>query len=780
MSTSAQPITTVLGALIQSLERARTYNRDVELSPLAILWPDGSSQWERVVPVLRDHFPVLTLGDYDEALQTGPAIWIRAVLATRPIDEPTPIIYLTGVSKDVFRNVEDAPVMIQPLLYLQYRGEMFLQPNGKDWTLPAFFQNAQHGLGIKVDGSEATRSALVSAAPVLLQRSVNDLLSHPGGIDADYLSQLLISDIPRRILDWINDPEATRGALDDAAWAAFCQQMRTKYKLDPERDGASEAARKLGSAEVGSYWIDVWNRFAESPASYPAIPDILRGAKPAEVGQRSLFGSAVTHHHWPQDNDEQEGALRAALTQIDPNNDAAARDTILDLERLHAPRRTSVWATLGQAPLAFALEHLALVALETAEPFPAGDVDTMLDHYTNTGWKVDAAALDALRLISATSDREAVEDSLHAIYTPWLWNTAKRFQEAMQGRTVPPMPRSLAPPPGTCVLFADGLRYDLAARLTEALISSGKRAEISGTVGPLPGVTPSAKPAQSPVADVLAGGPQINVQVAATGSIVNQTTLRKLLAEKSWQFLESGDTGSPDGSGHAWTELGNIDSYGHSHPQDLPRQAIRELESLQGRIDALLSAGWNRVVVVSDHGWLLTPHPMPKTELPASLSSERKGRCARLHPGAKTSIQTVPWSWDQEVAIAMAPGISCFEKGKRYEHGGLSLQECIVPTMTVSSGQSVRRSVSIDSIVWRGLRCIIELEGDASGLAVDIRQKAGDADSSLSVNIQSVSGEGVARILVEDDAYEGVPAIVVVLDEQGKTIAQRATIIGQG
>jgi len=769
---------TVLDALLSALGRASAFNRDAEMPPLVVLWPDGGQQWVQAVSRLREHVPILTLGDFDTESRTGPAIWIRAELATRQPGEATPIIYLPGISKAVFRNVEDAPVSIQSLLYLQYRGTMFLQPNGKDWTIPAFLQNAQEGLDIKVDGSEATRSALVSAVPIVLKRSVVELRNHPGGIDADYLSTLLISDIPKRILQWINDPAVTRTALDGAAWTAFSQQLRTKYHLDPQRDGASEAARLFGSAEPGSYWIDVWNRFAESPATYPAIPAMLRGAKPAETGQRGLFGSAESHFHWPQDNEEEETSLRQALSQLASNAEAAARRTIFDLDARHAPRQECVWATLGQAPLAFALQHLAIIARDTAGAFPAGDVQTMQDHYTASGWQIDMAALDALRRVTSVEDRAAIEHALDAIYTPWLWATAEAFQQAMSERKISPYPPPIAPPSGTCVLFADGLRYDLGARLTEMLRAAGHKTEISGTIGPLPGVTPSAKPAQSPVADLLVAGPKLNVCVAASGSVMNQTTLKKLIVGKSWVFLSPDELGAPDGTTRAWTELGNIDSYGHNHAQDLPRQAYQELQAIHSRIDGLLTAGWNRVVVVTDHGWLLTPSPMPKTDLPQHLTAERKGRCARLNPGAKTSIQTVPWCWDPEVAIAMAPGISCFEVGKRYDHGGLTLQESIVPTITVTSARLTQPSASIATISWRGLRCIVTLDGDALGMQVDIRQKAGDAGSSLVANVQAVASDGRAGVLIEDDAHEGLSANIVVLDSTGKTIAQRATIIG--
>ena len=57
-------------------------------------------------------------------------------------------------------------------------------------------------------------------------------------------------------------------------------------------------------------------------------------------------------------------------------------------------------------------------------------------------------------------------------------------------------------------------------------------------------------------------------------------------------------------------------------------------------------------------------------------------------PGSRTAPQstspTVPWFWDPDVRIALAPGATCFEANKEYEHGGVSPQECIVPRLTVT------------------------------------------------------------------------------------------------
>src|SRR5437764_3413928 len=118
---------TLLQAIADALRRAADYNRGDQVPPAAVLWTDGARQWEALVPALRGELPILTLGPYEPASRSGPAIWIRAVLsgalleADWPSDE-TPVVYLPGVSRQELRATESCPAPLQPLAELQYRG----------------------------------------------------------------------------------------------------------------------------------------------------------------------------------------------------------------------------------------------------------------------------------------------------------------------------------------------------------------------------------------------------------------------------------------------------------------------------------------------------------------------------------------------------------------------------------------------------------------------------------------------------------------------------------
>ena len=100
---------TIFDALLASLRAAAQYDRNDQIAPAVVLWTDRDGQWRSLLPRVRLTLPqLLTLGDYDPATKTGPAIWLRAMIArTLPqADWPAdtvPILYLPRVSRHNLR-----------------------------------------------------------------------------------------------------------------------------------------------------------------------------------------------------------------------------------------------------------------------------------------------------------------------------------------------------------------------------------------------------------------------------------------------------------------------------------------------------------------------------------------------------------------------------------------------------------------------------------------------------------------------------------------------------
>ena len=769
---------TFLDALVESLLRASSYNKNDQVPPVAVLWPDREQQWASLIPVLRDRLPLLALGPYDPEQRTGPAYWLRCMIAgTLPEDRLperiTPIVYLPGVSRQEIRAIEECPKMLQPLAELQYRGVLWTQRNARDWTIAAFLQTKDGGLEVEVGADQATREALQRALLKLSGEPIAHLRTS-APLRAPFFDALLTPDDVRSLLSWLDDPLGYPTTVAPEEWGAFCEVSRIKYGFHPEKDGPLHAAQLLGQ-RYGA-WYQVWERYTEAPHAYPNLPERLRNARP---GQVPLFDRT---EGWPQDNEVEEDDLRQGLAGLEQHTPQDARAALYELEERHAPRREWVWARLDEAPLAVALKHLVELAKAAEHPLGGTTLDKLVAAYAERGWQADAAALEALAAVERLEDVTAVKATVRAVYRPWLEAAACAFQGRikagdLQGQTGAP----LSPVhEGTCIVFSDALRYDAGQRLAAALEAHSYHCQVTPQLAALPPITSTAKPALSPVAAALTGisAPTLNPLVADTGSQLTAAALRKLLADAGYQVLLNDDElGDP--SGRAWTEIGAIDGYGHQHGWKIAHHISGELRAVQQRVEALIDHGWARVIVVTDHGWLMLPGDLPKADLPEHLTAVRKGRCARLKPLADTDQQTVPWFWDEDVRIAMAPGLCCYVAGKEYEHGGLSLQECVVPVITITSTDaSATIPVEIEAVKWRGLRCVVQLNGATAEMAVDIRTKAGDASTSLVVVQKSPDPDGSVSLLVEDEDRIGEAAFVIVVSKTGLARAQVLTTVG--
>jgi hypothetical protein len=218
----------------------------------------------------------------------------------------------------------------------------------------------------------------------------------------------------------MNDPQGTQGRMQaEGTWIAFQDICRTQYGVDPVADGPVRAAELLGKND--GPWATVWQRFVDAPARYGQLPNLLRRAQPA---QSSFFEH---HYPWPQANEEQEEVLRTALRTLSEGSPADARTVIAQLEQAHGKRRGWVWAELGQAPLAQAVESLVRLAHATRTPLSGDIPHAVAGAYAERGWHADAAVLDALQAVERADDALAVKHAVRALYEVWLRDGAEKL-----------------------------------------------------------------------------------------------------------------------------------------------------------------------------------------------------------------------------------------------------------------------------------------------------------------------------------------------------------------
>jgi hypothetical protein len=494
----------------------------------------------------------------------------------------------------------------------------------------------------------------------------------------------------------------------------------------------------------------------------------------------------VQRDSWPDENEKDEKTLRTALMALPKFAPEEGRKAILKLDEEHGERREWVWARMGYSPLAAALEHLKTLAEHTVLPLVGDSPDLLADAYAKSGYRADDAVLRALACVKTNEDVAAVSAAIRGIYLGWLDDTARNFQAAARKWPLPGRAdlkeRLVTAEPGECLMFVDGLRFDVAQRLLaqaherQLLTTDGYR------LSALPSVTPTAKPAVTPAALAIIGeaaGADFCPVIADGKRPVTADRLRDAITATGHQVLHGLDTGLPAGDdARAWTEHGEFDALGHKLQARLASQIEEQLDLVLERIIHLLEAGWRMVRVITDHGWLLAPGGLPSLPLKKYLAECRWSRCAVIKEGAQADVPAAGWFWDARQPVAYAPGAYCFSSGTEYAHGGASPQECVTPDLTfrnATEGKAV--TVKIESVQWLGQRCRVAIQPAVEGLFADLRSKPNDPKTSIT-QAKPFDKDGKAGLLVEDENLAGTATSIVVFDATGRIISKQATMVG--
>lgn len=756
---------------------AESYHSGVEEAPVAILWTDPEGAWMPLVTQLQNLMPeLLVLGEYDPAKRTGPVIWLKCVIAGKipevPLPQGTiPVLYLPNISRHSLRNADQCPWEIQPLVELLYRGTIWTHPNGRDWSVEGFFQ-AEDGLGLDVATDEATKRSIRSALSALATTPISRFLGRKR-LEAGDFDQIVVGDTARDLLTWLGSPDTVRKAWGEERWHAFRSRCGDEFGFDPEKELPLYAAEKLGLRET-ERWSRLWDRFCEAPTSFSGVREALDRAQPKD---RMAFDPEP----WPAENAKFENELRASLTALELQPPHLARQILSDLEKQHAVRRTWVWAALDEAALARSMQPLHNLAEATRVVPSCESADEMVRWYEDTGWHADAAALDALRSLRTAKDEAALHRAIRAVYVPWLDEVALKYQ-ALVAKTGYRTPAGEQAGEGECLVFVDGLRYDVGQALADLLEKANFTVARSTRLAGLPTVTPTAKPAVSPVSSQC-HGKTVPAEFRPNGpdnAELKPYNFGKLLEASGYQRLNEGEPLGPTSpTARGWLETARIDSRGHGLGGELAVMIPEELKRIVLLVEGLLAAGWQSIRIITDHGWLLMPGGLAKHDLPGFLVESRWSRCAAIKGQSTPDVQVVAWRWNPAEPVAIAPGARVFIKGDAYAHGGVSLQECVTPVLRVSAGAAKSGgTVRIVDAKWKRMRCSIEVENSVAGLRADIRLSAGDAKSSIVSGLKDVEADGQVSLLVKDEDLAGREATVVLLDATHAVVAKTETRIG--
>ncbi|OPY73253.1 MAG: PglZ domain protein [Syntrophorhabdus sp. PtaU1.Bin002] len=476
--------------------------------------------------------------------------------------------------------------------------------------------------------------------------------------------------------------------------------------------------------------------------------------------------------------------LGRAVGLVVTGDPAAARPVIEN-------HRRSIWRMDPQKSPAWTVLERAVALIESAAEVSEGlnekkNLANLFNAYTADGWSgLDRASRLFETALTACSDDGVIApvvDICRRRYRETVTALQDSFLAAVQSEGWPPdgAPRQtrifddhVAPllerRQKTAFFMVDSLRYEMGRDLGEALTGTGE-VHVSPAAGVVPTVTGCGMAALMSGADGmlrLAGKDGGLIPALATRLLKTSADRMKLLADiYGDRFFETTLDelfGSPKKVA-ANLKKAELFVVRTQDPDAVAEnlgawRARRYLSDVIGDIAAavrwLVSQGVDRVVISADHGHMMLPE-IPAgdvVETPPGDWLENKRRC-RLGSGLAGSAGTVTLKAGhlgvegdvQEVCLPI--GFRVFSEGEGYFHGGLSLQEAVVPV-----------------IVFRARR---EKQAVAGKPEIDVRYRSDKFTSrviGLKFRLQSDMFRTPARVRIE--AYDGSGA-------KAKTVGEAA------
>lgn len=396
-------------------------------------------------------------------------------------------------------------------------------------------------------------------------------------------------------------------------------------------------------------------------------------------------------------------------------------------------RRGSIWRRQPERSTAWTTLERAMECLDTAARIadgvrPSMPLSDLLKAYTEGGWSdldrayrlfesaltagADEAALTAVVELCRRRYREAVlklqEVFLAAVQAEgWPPEGAPKQTRVFDDYVAPVLERRGR----TAYFMVDSLRFEMGRDLGEALARAGE-VEVRYAAGVFPTVTIVGMAALMPGADGMLRLVEKNgglVPALGERPLKTSSDRMKLLSETYGdRFFETTLDDLLGAPKKMAPKLKNIDllvvrtqdpdAIGENLGSWRARKYLSDIiGDLAGAVRRVTDWGFDRVVITSDHGHMMLPE-IPAGDVleePPGDWVEKKRRCllgsGLLHSAGTITLKAVNVGIQGDVQDACLPvGFRVFSDGNGYFHGGLSLQEAVVPVVVFRAGRDTK------------------------------------------------------------------------------------------
>jgi hypothetical protein len=540
------------------------------------------------------------------------------------------------------------------------------------------------------------------------------------------------------VRSYLAPPEEYRDPIEEYAMAdAWDAELRESYGVDAGLD-AQEIATQLLFGELArraptkrydelaadderaaADFCDDWQRYA--PTEFTRYARELGGEY--DIAQ-TVVESESTRWESTAFEGVDEGLIELVMGRLAEETYADLPPIAAELETAVTNRADSFWSTEElvdwSVPVA-AVQTLSRIDGADTDSAPALDPEGLAREYVSDDgwWTVDAAYRRfVMALQSATypyKNETPVKDRVTDHYMSFLQEVNRPLAEQLnEDPTLGTLQTSFAeevidPDDGTAVIICDGLRYELAEAIREAL---DKRTsfdqQLTVMSAALPSVTEVGMAAHLPGELGLSVEDDELVVTSGSDEISSKDDRRERFQAAGYEVvdLESlGDTSLEDLQESEPVPRvvysGTIDKLGESLDDDAAfSQVADHVDDVERAVQRLKQAGYTKFLITSDHGFLYTERLADdhKVDSP-DLASVVKRRFAAADADSPVVVPDELVEFDGEslaklgidapdVRLLFPRSVACFKApggNMRYFHGGISMQELLVPCLTVTT-----------------------------------------------------------------------------------------------
>jgi len=264
-------------------------------------------------------------------------------------------------------------------------------------------------------------------------------------------------------------------------------------------------------------------------------------------------------------------------------------------------------------------------------------------------------------------------------------------------------------------LMVDALRYELGVALEKQLAEDG-RVELKAAMAQMPSITPVGMASLLP--DASTGLKLVKNESGFTPHILDQAV--STVAQRMEVFRKRYGQRFQEGRLEEFVRnrfsVGNdvdllvlrsveIDSHFENHPDTAPTEIINALKRIRVAIHKLKDAGFHEVVIATDHGFFMNTHADAGdtcTKPPGNWLNVHE-RCL-LGEGSSDNHHYLMSAEKAGIrgdyaSLAGPLTMASYKSGMLYYHGGASLQECIVPVISLQLEAPKQPSVQQAQVV---------------------------------------------------------------------------------